>query len=157
MPKTKTKKWTKARRAAYDAIAKRRIAVSAKPTERRPLAVKLGFADLANPNDRRRKAPRFDLIPRGPLARLADRYELGLRYGRDAWRAGLDLDDAYNHLIEHAASFNERLRLFRAGEGPDPRRGGDDDLAAVAWAAFALMEYQSHFGCEQFDSPARAK
>jgi len=95
-----------------------------------------------NPNARRRHAPRLDLVPSGPLRRVAKRFGDGAeQWGRDVWRAGLDVDDALNHATVHLQDYADRLRRFRAGERPDPRLE-EDDLAAVGWAALVLMEYQ---------------
>lgn len=76
--------------------------------------------------------PRYDLIPKSPLKRLAHRYELGARsYGDWNWQKGLPAGDTLNHIIEHLLEWQ---RKRREGE-----LSNDDDLAAAAWGCFALM------------------
>jgi len=94
-----------------------------------------------NPAKPRRAAPRFDLIPSGPIRRIAKRFEEGLKYGKDSWKNGLDLRDALNHAIDHLENYRDRLDRHEAGEKPDPR-AEDDDLAAAAWGCIALMYHQ---------------
>lgn len=83
------------------------------------------------------KTPRFDLIPRDALIRLADRYELGLKYGEDNWRKGME-DKAYvieriSHVVDHALKLREKLK----GRLP---HDGDDDAAAIMWGGAFLCE-----------------
>jgi hypothetical protein len=74
----------------------------------------------------------YRLVPREGLRRLALRYTLGLHYGENNWKKGLldkeFLDERKNHMIEHLFLYLE--------EG----NGKDDNLAAVVWGCFALME-----------------
>lgn len=73
---------------------------------------------------------RFDLIPTKPHARLARRYGGGAAtHGANNWRKGMPWSDVINHLENH-------LNRFKAGNQ------SDDDLAAIAWGAFTLMEYE---------------
>lgn len=82
-------------------------------------------------------ALRFDLIPTGPLRRLAERYTMGAeKYGEWNWQKGLR-DPQYiaqfkAHMFAHLVNYLER------------GCSDDDNLAAIAWGAFALME------CERF-------
>jgi hypothetical protein len=101
------------------------------------------------------KIERYDQIPAGPLAELAARYGVGsLKYpqvnGLDNWRNGYPWSWSYRALLGHA-------NAFWAGEDIDPAAyaGTDDErsiidgaprpgtahLAAVAWHAFALLEW----------------
>lgn len=102
------------------------------------------------------KIERYDQIPAYPLAELAARYGVGsLKYdqvnGLDNWRNGYPWSWSYRALIGHANS-------FWAGEDIDPAayvgtdnespydengdpRPGVRHLAAVAWHAFALLEW----------------
>jgi hypothetical protein len=76
--------------------------------------------------------PDYSLIPRSGMKRIAARYTLGLKYGRDNWKKGLRdpeyVEQFVNHLIEHIWDYLE-----------DGCRK-DDNLAAIAWNAIALME-----------------
>jgi hypothetical protein len=82
---------------------------------------------------------RFDLIPRSGLTRLAARYTMGARkYGEHNWQKGL-ADPEYvaqfkAHMAAHMMNFFE--------EGCEK----DDNLAAIAWGAMALMEVEERHG-----------
>jgi hypothetical protein len=79
--------------------------------------------------------PRYDLIPEGPLRRLALRYTLGAtKYGEWNWQKGLPLSDTFNHIIEHLL---KAKREILAGQ-----MYNDDDLAGAAWGIFTLMFFQ---------------
>ncbi len=71
---------------------------------------------------------RYDLIPTGPLKRLADLYERGaIKYGPSNWKKGQPLmesffDSAMSHLVQ-----------LGAGEPTE------DHAAAVAWNVFGFM------------------
>lgn len=102
------------------------------------------------------KIERYDQIPAGPLAELAARYGVGsLKYpqvnGLDNWRNGYPWSWSYRALLGHA-------NAFWAGENIDPAayvgtdnespldddgdpRPGVQHLAAVAWHAFALLQW----------------
>lgn len=74
---------------------------------------------------------RYDLIPAGPLRRLAMRFATGAeKHGDSNWQKGLPPGVIYNHMIRH-------IELWRLGMDP-----GDDHLAAVAFGAVALMWYE---------------
>lgn len=80
---------------------------------------------------------RYDLICPIGLARLAARYDLGSKhYGDDNWLKGIPIGNILNHIEKHLAHFKQ------AGTGTD-----DDDLAAIAWGAFALMHFCSGCSC----------
>ena len=74
----------------------------------------------------------YRLVPMEGLRRIAARYTLGLHYGENNWKKGLRdkefLDERKNHMIEHLFKYLE--------EG----NGSDDNLAAVVWGCFTLME-----------------
>jgi hypothetical protein len=74
--------------------------------------------------------PRFDLIPIGPLARLANLYMRGaVKYDENNWQKGQPYSRAYASLLRH-------IYAWRAGEATE------DHLAAVVWNAMALMYYE---------------
>lgn len=76
--------------------------------------------------------PRFDLIPTGPLQRLADLYARGaIKYDDNNWQKGQPFSRAYASLFRH-------LIAWRNGERTE------DHLAAVAWNAFAIMWYEEN-------------
>lgn len=80
------------------------------------------------------KLERFDLIPTGPLTALARHYGLGSRKYEDRnWERGYDWSLSFAAMQRHAWA-------FWGGEDLDPETG-DSHLAAVAWHAFALMEW----------------
>ena len=89
------------------------------------------------------KIPRFDLIPRSALIRLARRFELGLERHKDGcWNARSSqkalLDKEWviaraAHVVDHA------LKLIDKLEGRLPE-DGDDDAAAIAWGGICLSE-----------------
>lgn len=80
-------------------------------------------------------ALRFDLLPVEGLRRLAKRYTGGAeRYGEGNWKKGLK-DPEYiaqfkAHMLAHIVDYLENGCK------------DDDNLAAVAWGAFALMEVE---------------
>lgn len=77
---------------------------------------------------------RYDLIPSGPLERLALRYGLGAaKYGEYNWQKGMPFSDTFNHIIDHLESVK---RKYEQGFAFDFI---DDDLAGAAWGCFTLM------------------
>jgi hypothetical protein len=75
---------------------------------------------------------RFDLIPHLATKRLAARYGMGaVRYGDHNYLKGMPFSNIINHMEAH-------INKFKA----DPSSASDDDLAAIAWAAFTLMVFQ---------------
>lgn len=80
------------------------------------------------------KLARFDLVPVGPLTQLAEHYGRGAeKYEDRNWEKGIDWSLNYAALIRHVTA-------WWAGEDLDEDTGSTH-MAAVAWHAFALMEY----------------
>ena len=76
--------------------------------------------------------PRYDLIPSGPLHRLADLYARGaLKYDDNNWMKGQPYSRTYASLFRHMMQWREGDR-------------SEDHLAAVAWNAFSLMWYEEN-------------
>lgn len=76
------------------------------------------------------ESSRYDLIPPGPLRRLAQRYGMGVAsHGERNWEKGLPTSSTLNHLYEHLAKWRDGDRE-------------EDHLAAVAWGVFALMFFE---------------
>lgn len=112
------------------------------------------------------KLARFDLIPIGPLTQLAEHFGVGAsKYANHQWRNGYEWSKSYAALLRH-------LTAFWAGEdydvcSNDPEgcshvdvdgnpfvavredacfnHTGSHHMAAVAWHAFALMEFAARF------------
>ena len=79
---------------------------------------------------------RYDLIPVGPLEKLAYVYTIGAeKYGDNNWRSGI----AYSRIV---AALMRHLEAWRAGRTVDPD-DGQHPLASVAWCALTLMEYEN--------------
>jgi len=88
------------------------------------------------------KPLRYDLIPTGALAELAEHYGKGAgKYeqvnGRDNWRNGYEWSLSY-------AACQRHLQAFWAGENLDPETGSAH-LTAVAWHAFTLLEFMREY------------
>lgn len=76
--------------------------------------------------------PRFELIPVGPLTRVAELYARGAKkYGDRNWQKGIPDDRVYASLLRH---------VYAAMEGDVT----EDHLAAVVFNVFALMYYQEN-------------
>jgi hypothetical protein len=74
---------------------------------------------------------RYDLVSPFGLRRLALRYGLGAAvHGDHNWRRGQPYSVVVKHMMEH-------LALFMQGDDTD------DNMAAIAWGAFAIMEYDT--------------
>lgn len=74
--------------------------------------------------------PRYDLIPPGPLKRLAELYARGAeKYGESNWELGMPMSRITSSLMRH-------MEQFREGDV------SEDHLAAVTWNALALMYFQ---------------
>lgn len=81
--------------------------------------------------DSRTGKGRYDLIPPGPIKRLAKLYERGaVKYGDRNWLKGQPLSRTADSMLRHAFA-------YLAGERTE------DHLAAVVFNAFALMEYEA--------------
>lgn len=87
--------------------------------------------------------PRFDLIPVGPLTRLANLYARGAeKYGDHNWQKGMPISRCYASLFRH-------LMQWVAGDQQE------DHLAAVVFNAFAIMFYEEQV--DQGKLPAELK
>jgi hypothetical protein len=83
---------------------------------------------------------RFDLICPTGLKRIAQRYALGAKkYSDYNWCKGIPSYIRLNHLIQH---LNEYLLNGNTK---------DDNLAAIAWNAIALMHYEED--CKHHEAP----
>jgi len=81
------------------------------------------------------KAGGFWLIPTGPLTELAKLYATGAaKYAPRGWEAGMEWSRVVDPMFRH-------LLKWLRGEKYD-QVDGQHHLAAVAWACFALMEYE---------------
>ena len=115
------------------------------------LAVALGHAILYQtpPSDEVRsvsatggekgtKLARFDLIPTGPLTALAEHYGRGsAKYADRNWERGYEWSKSFAALQRHAWA-------FWSGEDTDAETGSPH-LAAVAWHAFAMLEFSNRY------------
>jgi hypothetical protein len=79
---------------------------------------------------------RYDLIPPGPLGEVARVYTIGSRKYTDRnWEKGIAWGRIFAAMMRHAWG-------WWAGERDDPA-DGQHHLAAVAWCALTLMEYEN--------------
>lgn len=84
--------------------------------------------------------PRFDLICPIGLKRIALRYALGSeKYSDYNWCKGIPPEVRLNHLINHITEY----LLYGNTK--------DDNLAAIAWNAIALMHYEEN--CKHHEAP----
>jgi len=90
----------------------------------------------ATGGEKGQKLARFDLIPAGPLRRLAEHYGYGaFKYEDRNWERG------YPWSLNFSA-LNRHLWAWWGGENVDPdSEHGTLHLTAVAWHAFALLEF----------------
>jgi hypothetical protein len=80
------------------------------------------------------KLARFDLVPVRPLTYLAEHYGKGARkYANRNWERGYDWSLNYAALMRHVTQWWN-------GEDVDEETGSHH-LVAVAWHAFALLEF----------------
>lgn len=80
------------------------------------------------------KLARFDLVPVDPLYQLAEHYGRGAEKYQDRnWQKGYPWGLSYAALCRH-------LLKWWSGEDIDPETGSNH-MTAVAWHAFALLEY----------------
>jgi len=76
--------------------------------------------------------PRYDLIPVGPLRRVADLYARGaIKYDDNNWMKGQPYSRAYASLFRHVIGWREGDRT-------------EDHLAGVIFNAMALMYYEDN-------------
>lgn len=86
--------------------------------------------DSGYQRDTQKGKARFDLIPTGPLRRVADLYARGAeKYGESNWELGAPVSRMYASLFRHLIQFAEGDKA-------------EDHLAAVVWNAFAIMHFQ---------------
>ena len=105
--------------------------------------------------------PRYDLIPRIALERIAQRFtgEVidgiatggAFKYGETNWEIGLPTSDTINHIIEHITNYMDAFRESHKKNGndipgmqkvvSDMRRHSaiDDDLAGAIFGLIVLM------------------
>lgn len=89
---------------------------------------------------------RFDLIPVGPMQELARVYTIGAaKYGVRNWEKGLCWGRVFAAMQRHAWAWWQGEKLDQVD--------GQHHLAAVAWCALALMEYENT--CPQLDDRGR--
>lgn len=90
------------------------------------------------------KIKAYDLLPVEPLAALAELYGRGKeKYAARNWERGYDWSLSYAALQRHANAFwggEEFIPQTPEGEDDDPT-AGMPHLSAVAWHAFALLEW----------------
>jgi len=92
------------------------------------------MVDPETGGEKGQKPDRFDLIPVGPLRKLAALYGIGAKkYAPSNWRKSYAWSLSYRALQNHA-------NQFWAGEDLDEETGLPH-LAAVVFHAFALMEF----------------
>lgn len=108
------------------------------------------------------KLQRFDLIPVGPLTKLAEHFGKGARkYDDNQWRNGYEWSKSYSALCRHLMAFwagqdfdvcsNDPSGCSHVTENGDVYLPIEDDtcynhtgshhMAAVAWHAFVLLEF----------------
>jgi hypothetical protein len=86
---------------------------------------------------------RFDLICPRAMQRIAIRYMLGaLKHGDMNWCKGIPMHERLNHLEHH-------LQMHKLYGSKDAEGNPEDNLAAIAWNAIALMHYED--GCKHHE------
>ena len=112
--------------------------------EREIIMEEIAKVSLAGGTFTSSKIPRFELIPRQPLIRLAARMELGLeRHGEKSWNAltpdhpALSNKEAIIARAAHAIDHASKLIAILTGQMDDD---GDDHASAVMWAGTFLCE-----------------
>lgn len=127
------------------------------------------------------RMPRYDLIPRTGLERIAERFTGGLlnhpimegvgeptggalKYGECNWENGLPTSDVINHIYDHLVyytnEFREALKSFQ-GDMSQVKNfmqdvsKVDDHLAGAAWGLIVLMyqENDEMFHDNSFEAP----
>ena len=74
--------------------------------------------------------PRYELIPPGPLERLAHHYTAGAKkYDDYNWQKGIPTSRILASLLRH-------IEAYRSGDTVE------DNLSAAAWNIFALMYFE---------------
>jgi len=83
---------------------------------------------------------RFDLVPNGPLTRLAQLYARGaVKYGDNNWQKGMPISRYYASMLRHAFQ-------WAAGDTEE------DHLAAVVFNTFAIMHTLDQIKIDQLPS-----
>lgn len=95
------------------------------------------------------KPQRYDLVPAGPLAALAELYGMGARkYADRNWERGYEWSKSFAALQRHAWAFwgGQDLDEHEPDCPPDcTNHTLMPHLASVAWHAFALLQFaQTH-------------
>lgn len=88
------------------------------------------------------KLERFDLIPVRPLIAVARLYGFGAqKYESRNWERGYEWSKSYGALQRHSNAFWGGEDLIQQNEAGDDPTAGMPHMAAVAWHAFALLEF----------------
>lgn len=83
--------------------------------------------------------PRYDLIPPGPLRRVADLYARGAeKYDEHNWTRGMNTSRMMASLLRH-------VEQYRAGDRVE------DHLAAIVFNAFGIMHFEGTEWEDNFD------
>jgi hypothetical protein len=94
------------------------------------------YVDPVTGGTKEQKLARYDLIPVEPLRLLAEHYGRGaLKYESRNWERGYPWSLSYAAMMRHA-------NQYWGGEDIDEETGSPH-LVAVAWHAFALLEYMT--------------
>lgn len=112
------------------------------------------------------KLERFDLIPTGPLAELAEHYGVGAsKYANHQWRNGYEWSKSYAAMVRHQNAFWAGYDYDVCSNDPEGcshvdaegrpfvairedacfNHTGSHHMAAVAWHAFCLLEFKDSF------------
>lgn len=88
------------------------------------------------------KLERFDLIPVRPLIAVSRLYGFGAeKYAARNWEKGYEWSKSFGALQRHAWAFWGGEDLIQQNEAGDDPTAGMPHMAAVAFHAFALMEW----------------
>lgn len=88
------------------------------------------------------KLERFELIPVRPLIAVARLYGFGAeKYAARNWEKGYEWSKSYGALQRHANAFWGGEDLIQQNEAGDDPTAGMPHMAAVAFHAFALIEW----------------
>lgn len=101
-------------------------------------AAEVRVKDPTTGGEKGSKLSRYDLIPSYPLELLAQHYGRGAqKYEENNWRKGYKWGLSFAAMMRHAWAFWK-------GEDIDPETGSPH-LVAVAWHAFALLEFSRKY------------
>lgn len=88
------------------------------------------------------KLERFDLIPVRPLIAVARLYGTGAqKYEPRNWEKGYEWSKSFGAMQRHAWAFWGGEDLIPQNEAGDDPTAGMPHMAAVAWHAFAMLEW----------------